>query len=184
MIGLESLRWLLTLVFAAATAFHLARVPRAGVTAEQRVSEALHLLMCGSMIVMIWPWGNAVPPAWWISGFALSTGWFAAHAVQSAGRRVAPVFFATATAAMVWTSAAPGGHLTMPGMRHEPGGYPAWINAALGGYLMLAALFWVVRGMRLSHLGTSQGADRPPHWPAVCHGVMSAGMGLALLSQS
>jgi hypothetical protein len=180
MIGLESLRWSLTVVFAIATAFHLTRVTRPAATAEERVSEALHLLMGASMIVMIWPWGAAVPSTWWISGFALSTGWFTAHAVRPAADRAAPVFFATAAATMVWMSAAPKGH-HMAGMAHGPD----WISTALGAYLVAAALGWVIRGMRLGRLGSGgPPPERPPHWTAVCHGVMSAGMGFSLLAMA
>ena len=182
MIGLESLRWSLTCAFAAATVFHLVRVLRPG--AGDRVSEALHLFMGGSMIVMIWPWGATVPPSVWATGFTLSTGWFLSRAVLAAGRRVAPIHFAAATAAMLWMSAAmPAQHPSMPNMP-EMSGYSqtAWISATLGGYLVAAALWWLVRGMHLRP--SAAAAADAPNWSSVCHATMSAAMGLALLAMS
>ncbi|HEX5202226.1 DUF5134 domain-containing protein [Paractinoplanes rhizophilus] len=205
MIGLESLRWSLTLAFAVATGFHLARLLRPGAGAE-RISDALHLLMGGSMIVMIWPWGGGVPAGVWAAGFTVSTGWFAARAVRAGGWRfaepgvrwpvctaagAAAVYFATSAAAMVWMSVA----MPAPHQHHlgtaEPaigpatgpdiGPAAAWVSAALGGYLVAAALWWVARGMRLAPAGP-HGAT--PHWPALCHAMMSAAMGLALLAMA
>ncbi|WP_433365383.1 DUF5134 domain-containing protein [Actinoplanes sp. CA-142083] len=183
MIGLESLRWSLTLAFAVATGFHLARVLRPG--GGERVTEALHLLMGGSMIVMIWPWGTWVPPGVWAVGFTISTGWFVTRAIRATGGRLTLMYFATAAAAMVWMSASMPeehhlGHATMPGMSAATG-YPAWISAALGAYLVAAALWWIARGMRLAP-ASPHGST--PHWAAVCHGMMSAAMGLSLLAMA
>jgi hypothetical protein len=178
MIGVESLRWALTLAFVVATAFHLTRVVRPG--GGDRVSEFLHLFMAGSMIPMIWPWGATVPPSVWITGFTLSTGWFVSRAILATGSRLPPAHFATATAAMLWMCAAmpAAGHHDMPGMR-PAAAYPAWISAALGGYLVAAALWWTVRGMRLQPAVV---AAWTPRWTEVCHATMSAGMGLVLLA--
>lgn len=197
MIGLMSLRWLLTAVFAAAAIFHLARWVRPQVTGRtasevHRTSELLHLVMCVSMIAMVWPWGTRVPGTVWVGVFTVSTGWFVAQAARSHGRRAAPAFFATAAAAMVWMSAAPahaappGGHhdMVMATASHAPSGYLAWISAGLGGYLMLAAIWWVIRGMRLAGLATTPPPDHSPNWSALCHGSMSAGMALALLAMA
>lgn len=169
MIGLESLRWSLTLVFAVATGFHLVRLLRGSAP-----EEALHLAMGVAMIVMIWPWGGAVPPALWTTGFAFSTGWFASRAVRPAAGRTAPLLFAGGTAAMVWMSAAPHHQ-----HHHGTTATATWVNAALGGFLVAASGWWLVRGMRL---GATTPAELTPHWPAVCHGLMSAGMGLSLLA--
>jgi Domain of unknown function (DUF5134) len=171
MIGLDALRWTLTLAFAGTIVFHLVRwLRRAGPGHE----DALHLVMGVAMIVMIWPSGQAVPRGAWIAGFALSAGWFLARAVDS--RRLVPLFFATTMGAMVWmTVAAPAGahaHLHHP--RRD------WVSAALGAYLVAASVGWVVRGMRLAPAAGS----RPPDWPALCHATMSGGMGLALLAMA
>ncbi|WP_433306359.1 DUF5134 domain-containing protein [Actinoplanes sp. CA-030573] len=171
MIGLESLRWSLTLVFAVATGFHLVRLLRGDAP-----EEAFHVVMGAAMIAMIWPWGGAVPATLWITGFAFSTGWFASRAVRPARDRTAPILFASGTAAMVWMSAAPHPH---PHLHHAAPSSVNWVDAALGGYLVAAALWWLVRGMRLD---AATPAELTPHWPAVCHALMSAGMGLSLLA--
>jgi Domain of unknown function (DUF5134) len=190
MVDIASLRWVLTVAFAVAAGFHLARSVRPGWGGD-RLSEVLHLTMCLAMIVMVWPWGVRVPATVWLAVFIASTGWFAMRAVRSAGgRRAVPVFFATAAAAMVWMSAspavaAPRHDVAMAGMGHASGGgYAAWISAGLGGYLMLAAGWWVVRGMRLGGLSSPPVSRSVPSWPALCHGVMSAGMAVALLAMA
>jgi hypothetical protein len=74
----------------------------------------------------------------------------------------------------------------MPGMggmgrENAAAGYPAWISAALGAYLVAAALWWTVRGMRLR---PAAAAPQALCWPEVCHATMSAAMGLALLAMT
>ena len=64
---------------------------------------------------------------------------------------------------------------------HTPAGYPAWISAALGAYLVAAALGWAVEGMRLRPAAV---VPQSPRWPEVCHATMSAAMGLALLAMA
>jgi hypothetical protein len=232
MVALESLRWLLTAVFGAATAFHLVRCLRPGAAfpappVGHRFAEVLHLTMGASMIVMIWPWGERVPPAAWVAVFMAATGWFAAAAAGSAShsaegsashspggsasdnpseqepgaghleggspsgatRRFAPAFFATATGAMAWMGAAMPAQAAgvMPGMTMHPStASAAWLSGALsgalGGYLVLAAIWWTLRGLRLHRLSTAPAAPQPVSWGSLCHGLMSAGMGLALLT--
>lgn len=195
MIGLESLRWLLTVAFGSTAVFHLVRCLRPipawpSPAAEHRVSETLHLVMGLSMIVMIWPWGEIVPMPVWIVLFALSTGWFVARTVWATRRRAVPAFFATVMATMVWMGASvpaqatAGDHagMAMAGMQRAPIGYAGWCSALLGGYLVLAALWWAGRGMRIGGLATATAVSRPLGWPALCHAVMSAGMGVALLT--
>ena len=183
MIGLESLRWLLTVAFGSTAVFHLLRCLRPA-AAEHRVSETLHLVMGLSMIVMIWPGGEIVPMPAWIAVFAMSTGWFVARTVWATRHRAAPAFFATAMATMVWMGAsmpAPAS-AAMAGMEHTRIGYAGWCSALLGVYLVLAALWWAGRGMRVGGLSTAAAVSRPLGWPALCHAVMSAGMGVALLA--
>jgi Domain of unknown function (DUF5134) len=154
MIGLEPLRWALTVALAAASAFHLVRSVRPAGT-EGRPAESLHLLMGVSMIAMIWPWGGVVPVAGWVAVFAGATGWFVIRAVRSVARLI-PVFFASTMAAMIWMAVtmpahAPG-HPAMSGMSGSPG--PAgWIDGTLGVCLMGAALWWLAAGMRLGSVG-------------------------------
>jgi uncharacterized protein DUF5134 len=188
----ESLRWVLTAALVLASAYHLTRVPR--VLGAERVSETLHLTMGVSMVAMLWPWGSAVPAPLWVAVFTASTGWFAARALRSAGRRLALSLFAGSMAAMAWMGA------TMPAMaassmsmsmgdmpmegpgRLTTGGV---ISGLLGGYLMVAAGWWFVRGLRLGGLATTPApGPRPLSWSAICHGLMSAAMGLALLAMA
>ena len=184
MIGLESLRWALTCALAVATMFHLVRVLRPA--GAGFVDEVLHLFMGGSMIAMIWPWGSGVPAGVWVTGFTLSTGWFVSRAIVATGSRLAPIYFASATAAMLWMAATTStGKSEMSRMGHAhaaAAGYPAWISAALGAYLVAAALWWTVRGMQLRPAAVP--APQTPRWPEVCHATMSAAMGLALLAMA
>jgi hypothetical protein len=182
MIGLESLRWALTGAFAVATVFHLVRVLRPA--GAGFVDEVLHLFMGGSMIAMIWPWGSGVPASVWVTGFTLSTGWFVSRAIVATGSRLAPIYFASATAAMLWMAATTStDQNAVPGMvyEHAVTGYPAWISAALGAYLVAAAVWWAVRGLRLR---PAVAEPQSPRWPEVGHATMSAAMGLALLAMT
>lgn len=191
MIALVSLRWALTVPFTGAGVFHLVRNLRPQ-PAEHRISEALHFTMCVAMIVMVWPWGARMPPAIWVTVFTLSTGWFVASAAWSPGRRLGPSFSAATAVAMVWmrvsmpAQAAPGhgrSAMAMPGMSHSPTGNTAWMSAGLGLAMVAIAAWWVGRGMRLTVPAASAEPDAP-NWPALCHGLMSAGMGLALLAMA
>jgi uncharacterized protein DUF5134 len=184
----ESLRWVLTVAFVVASAYHLARVPRTA--GADRVSEAAHLTMGVAMVAMIWPWGGVVPPAAWVGVFTASTGWFVVRALRSAGRRGVLGLFASSMAACAWMGATTpaqaspahgmpmpveGAHLTTAGL----------VSGLLGGYLVVAALWWFARGLRLGGLATTPApGPRPPSWSALCHGLMSAGMGLALLAMA
>jgi hypothetical protein len=197
MVGLEPLRWALTVAFGATSAFHLVRCLRPAVfpqpVGELWVSETLHLLMGVSMVAMIWPWGGLIPAPVWVAVFTASTGWFVVRALRSAGRRVVLGFFATSMAIMVWmgasipAQASTAGGAGMDGMIMGSGrlGPAAWISALLGGYLLVAAFWWFFRGLRLGHLRTSSPAvARPLSWGSMCHGLMSIGMGLALLAMA
>jgi hypothetical protein len=88
---------------------------------------------------------------------------------------------------MLWMAATTSADKSeMPGMsgmgrEHAAAGYPAWISAALGAYLVVAALWWIVRGMRLRPAPV---APQALGWPEVCHATMSAAMGLALLAMT
>jgi hypothetical protein len=189
MIGLVSLRWVLTAAFAGAAVFHLAGCVRSAHAGRprgvrRRTSEVLHLLMGVSMIAMVWPWGEVVPRLLWLALFAAATAWFGARALWSPGGRLVPVFFATAMAAMVWMTVSMPAAGSQSHHHHGGVGYAGWVSGVIGGYLVLAAGWWIVRGMRLGGLSTADAAPRAPHWPAVCHGVMSVGMGLTLLAMA
>jgi hypothetical protein len=180
-IGPESLRWVLTAAFVLASGYHLARLRSS--PGHHRVSEAIHLVMGVAMTAMIWPWGHVVPPAVWVGVFTASTGWFLVWAWRSVGRRVVLGLFATSMAACAWMGAAmpaqaSSGAMTMP-MASPHLTTAGLISGLLGGYLVIAAAWWFRRGLRLGGLAT---APRPVSWSALCHGLMSFGMGLALLA--
>jgi hypothetical protein len=195
MIGLASLRWVLSTAFVLTSGYHLARCLRPrrlpGPIAETWISEALHLVMGISMIVMIWPWGEVVPVPVWAAVFTASTGWFVARTFRSTGRRLVPIFFASSMAAMVWmgvsmpAQASAGSHpgMAMEGMSMPAGsiGVTGWVSGLLGGYLVAVAFWWIFRGLRL---GPVVGRPRPLSWSSLCHGLMSIGMGLALLAMA
>jgi hypothetical protein len=181
----ESLRWILTVALAGSTVFHLGRVPRPRVHHEHRIAESLHAVMGLAMLAMLWPFGRAVPASAWLVVFAGSAGWFAAQASRAGKRWVVPAYFATAAAAMVWMSGAmpAGPAMDMPGMEHASGGRAAWAAAAIGCYLVAAGVGWLLNGLRLGALRTPEAVRPAPcHWPALCHGVMSVSMGLAMLT--
>jgi hypothetical protein len=198
MIGLASLRWVLSAVFVLTSGFHLGRCLRPrrlpGPVAENWISEALHLIMGISMIVMIWPWGAIVPVPVWAAVFTASTGWFAARTRRSA-RRLVPIFFASSMATMVWmgvsmpaqASSTDRSGMVMEGMTmsNGPVGVAGWISGLLGGYLVAVAFWWFARGLRLGPAPAVAGrGPQPLSWSSLCHGLMSIGMGLALLAMA
>jgi Domain of unknown function (DUF5134) len=199
MIVLASLRWILSTIFVLTSGFHLTRCLRPrrlpGPVTENWVSEALHLIMGISMIVMIWPVGEWVPVPVWAAVFTASTGWFAARTFWSAGRRPAPIFFASSMAAMVWmgvsmpaqASSGDRSGMVMDGMTMSSGpvGVAGWISGLLGGYLVVVAFWWFARGLRLGPApAVAGGRPQPLSWSSLCHGLMSIGMGLALLAMA
>jgi hypothetical protein len=198
MIANDGLRWVLSVVFGGLAGYHLLQclrrpTSRPSPMAEHWLSEVVYLVMGLSMLAMIWPWRPAVPDVAWVVIFTVSTGWFLIRAVSALSDRVAPVLSAVATGVMVWMVASmprppsAGGHggMDMAGMGHVPVGGAGWAGPLLGGYLVLAACWWVGRAMRIGRLlsGTNAVA-RPLDWSALCHGVMSAGMGMALLAMT
>jgi hypothetical protein len=173
-----------------------------------RLSEAVHIAMGVSMVAMIWPWGRTVPPAVWVAVFAASTGWFLFRAVRAAGRRFVLGLFATSMAACAWMGAtmpaqasgargdavAMGGSAmdgsamggsAMDGMTMGAGHLTTTgvVSGLLGGCLVVAAGWWFRRGLRLGSLAAAPD-PRPFSFSALCHGLMSAAMGLALLTMA
>lgn len=194
MIGLGSLRLLLTLMFVVTSCFHLVRcLPVAGRRAcDSPAVEAVHLLMGLSMIAMIGPWAAVVPVLWWVLVFGCAGIWFTVRAVRTGGRGPTYAYLASMTGAMAWmglselltapaTVAGHPGHGMAPAADTRPG---ALVSATLGVYLITAGCWWWARGMRVATLGERGAATAREsiQWHAVCHGLMSAGMGLVLLA--
>jgi hypothetical protein len=85
-IGNESIRCGLTVLFAAVGAVYLVagaralrrRGPRRG---RPAVGAGLHVLMCAAMISMCWSWGTAIPVIALVTVFTGAAGWFAGQAL-------------------------------------------------------------------------------------------------------
>lgn len=207
MIGLGSLRCLLTLMLVTSSGFHLARcLPMPGrqrgahgACGSRVVVEMLHLLMGVSMIAMIWPRAAPIPVLCWVPVFAGAGIWFTIRSLRPGSRDAASVYSASMSAAMVWMGltelldgptalggpTATTGHQTHDMAVSGPGVASAtWVSGALGAYLVAAACWWWARGMRVTTLGGwgTTTARESIQWIAVCHGLMSAAMGLALLA--
>ena len=171
-----SLRWPLTLVLLAVTAFHAVRLAYWLIRRDRRrsrhLSEALHVVMGAGMLVMSWPWSATVPAIAWATVFAPVTAWFAhLAAADRPAHRTEHVNFAVAAAAMAWMTAT----MTTPGTAHTHGpaitqhlhgtaaATPWWstsTSALLGSYLVLAAIWWAARNTRLT-----------PQWPTPAPGA-------------
>jgi hypothetical protein len=52
----------------------------------------------------------------------------------------------------------------------------------VGCYLAIPGFWWIGHAMRFGEFAVAGGAPRPVRWPALVHGLMSAGMGLAVLA--
>lgn len=116
MIAESGLRWLLTVLFAALTAYGLWRVVRptghaghgGNVAFASRMAHLLHALMALAMGVMVWPWGMGLPAAPQVVFFVLAAVWFPAAALVwgGSGRRRRAVWralpHALVMAAMAW----------------------------------------------------------------------------------
>jgi hypothetical protein len=159
------LRWLLTVVFGAATVWSASGrwVSRPGdpATGTDRISDLLHALLGIAMIVMVWPWGMAVPAGPQIVVFALATIWFLRLALvppRSGAAIVRPrwslsLHHAVMAGTMLWlvaTIPAVPSVLTV-GMRSHPQhqmpamggtgpGVRVVVGVVLAGYFLLAAL--------------------------------------------
>ncbi|RKT88521.1 protein of unknown function [Saccharopolyspora antimicrobica] len=132
------LRWVLTVVFAAAALWGLHRLIRAEPIATvsgrlaqagqdqavpaspaMRISAAWHVVMSAAMIAMCWPWGMAIPVNPQLVVFGVMTGWFLVLAADvrwcTAHRRWQQLHHAAMAAGMFWMLAA------MPAlMSHAP----------------------------------------------------------------
>ncbi|WP_269855523.1 DUF5134 domain-containing protein [Streptomyces sp. RPT161] len=131
MIAAHGLRWTLTLLFAAVTAYSAARTLRpgrahGGSTVAERVTHSVHALMGLAMIAMVWPWGMRLPTTPQVVVFSLASAWFVASALLH-GRwvwgsdgdghpRLHGVPHAVMMGAMAWMLA------VMPGATHRSHG--------------------------------------------------------------
>ncbi|WP_037355130.1 DUF5134 domain-containing protein [Amycolatopsis orientalis] len=102
MITEPGLRWILTVLFAAAGVFCLYRcVRRPGLTG--RVADALHAAMCAGMVTMAWPATMTFARIPQVVLFAAAAGWFAVTAALGFGHgRLPGAHHALMMAGMAW----------------------------------------------------------------------------------
>lgn len=103
MIEATGLRWILTVVFAAAGAFCLYRCVRQGAVAS-RIGDVLHAAMCVAMVAMAWPATMGVAGLGQVVLFGFAAAWFAVAAARGSahGGRRHPAYHAAMMLAMVW----------------------------------------------------------------------------------
>jgi hypothetical protein len=136
------LRWVLAALFGFSAGYCAWRLLRSGALRSGRlrgcVGHVFHLLMCLSMLAMIWPGTPTAPYSAQVVVFAVATFWFAALAVGGSSRRPGLTGFACASgrgaawyhttmmAAMLWMAAVMSGQLL-------GGGQPAAAAPRSGG---------------------------------------------------
>ncbi|MBB4684144.1 DUF5134 domain-containing protein [Amycolatopsis jiangsuensis] len=194
------LRWILTLLFAAAAAFCLYRCARR-TRFSGRVSEGLHALMCAGMVTMAWPatMDFARLPqivlftaaAVWFAVTTGGHGWFARthHTLMMAGMAwmvfAMPLAMAGMTGMTGMTGPMTGGEhagmdmgsgMTMTG--HAPG-HVVVVAVALTVFFVAAGLVWLSRA-----IDRARGEQRPGRRTAglATEGVMSLGMAVMTLT--
>lgn len=194
MIAEAGLRWILTLLFAAAGAFCLYRCARRpGVSG--RVADALHAAMCVGMVTMAWPATMTFARMPQVVLFAAAAGWFAVsaalgmghgrlpgahHALMMAGMAWMAFVMPSAMAGMTMSATAMGGEhagmdmgdagMTMTG--HAPGHVVA-VAAVLAVVFLVAGVAWLARA--IDHARTVARPGRREVGLAM-EGVMSLGM--------
>ena len=178
MVELVSLRWLLTVIFAATTAYDLRRLARRA-SSDHRISALADAVMSTAMIVMVWPWGHAVSAPAWLLVFGAGAAWFAGRALVDAGRRRVHLIAAGTNAAMAYMGAAPAGHHGTARPVDLLG------TTTIGVWLLAAAVIWCVhaaRGFRWSLSPVRPAQPITPAHSSLCRAVMCSGMALAVLA--
>ncbi|ATY11516.1 DUF5134 domain-containing protein [Amycolatopsis sp. AA4] len=194
MITEPGLRWILTVLFAAAGAFCLYRcVRRTGWNG--RVADALHAAMCVGMVTMAWPATMTFARIPQVVLFAAAAGWFAVsaawgfghgrlpgahHALMMAGMAWMAFAMPSAMAGMTMSAAAMGGEhagmdmgdasMTMTG--HAPAQVVV-VAAVLAVVFLVAGIAWLARA--IDHARTVARPGRR-EIGLVMEGVMSLGM--------
>lgn len=194
MIAETGLRWILTLLFAAAGTFCLYRCARRpGVGG--RVADALHAAMCAGMVTMAWPATMTFARMPQVVLFAAAAGWFAVsaalgfghgrlpgahHALMMAGMAWMAFVMPSAMAGMTMSATAMGGEhagmdmgdagMTMTG--HAPAHMMA-VAAVLAVVFLAAGVAWLARA--IDHARTVARPGRREVGLAM-EGVMSLGM--------
>ncbi|MGW7536473.1 DUF5134 domain-containing protein [Amycolatopsis sp. NPDC054798] len=194
MIAEPGLRWILTVLFAAAGAFCLYRCVRRPVLSG-RVADALHAAMCAGMVTMAWPATMTFARLPQVVLFAAAAGWFAVstalgfghgrlpgahHALMMAGMAWMAFAMPSAMAGMTMSATAMGGEhagmdmggagMTMTG--HAPA-HVVVVAAVLAVVFLVAGIGWLARA--IDHARTVARPGRREIGLAM-EGVMSLGM--------
>ncbi|KAA9154667.1 DUF5134 domain-containing protein [Amycolatopsis acidicola] len=198
MIPEPTLRWILTIAFAAVGAFCVYRCVRHG-GAAHRVSDLLHIAMCAGMIAMAWPAGMNLARVPQILLFSAAAVWFAGllvFDVRGHHGKLSLGYHAAMLAAMAWmvlVMPAPMSGMTMAEM--PTGGEHAGMSMGAGtmtldapphvtvvalvltaGFLV-AGVFWLARA-----IDTARVADGP-RLPAAGLAVDAVmGLGMAVMT--
>ncbi|WP_406630521.1 DUF5134 domain-containing protein [Amycolatopsis sp. WGS_07] len=188
------LRWILTLLFAAAGVFCLYRCAlRPGLSG--RVADALHAAMCAGMVTMAWPATMTFARMPQVVLFTAAAGWFAVTAVLGLGHgRLPGAHHALMMAGMAWMafvmpSAMAGMTMSATSMGAEHAGmdmgdagmtmtghapvHVVVVAVALAVVFLVAGLVWLARA--IDHARTVARPGRREAGLAM-EGVMSLGM--------
>ena len=192
MIDNAALQLTLTGVFACAAAYYFVPAVAANPAAE-RVDAAWHVLAGIAMVVMLWPWGMAVPPMAGAAVFACAAVWFAGQATVGGGSRLSHWYHAVMMTSMVamWVVMAhrtPGAAAAHPDSamasmamaasdmphHHAPATSPSWVAPAM---LAVGAVYLLVAGVFTFAVWRTRGARR-----CGASALMAAGMGATFLA--
>ena len=176
-------RWIVTAVLIGITGPPLLVAMRRGAPLV-RVGAITHIVMCGSMALMAWPWRQEVAVWPQVAFFACAGAWFTAQSavivvdgVVPARLAWVPAVHASGMFAMVWMLVA---MVLAPHQHHSAGQISSAVSlsAVVLGFTMLAVTAWWTR-RALRALTASR---RPGHaWTSAAHAVVHAVMALMLL---
>lgn len=208
MIADLTLRWVVTVLFAASVAECGYSLTRHRHSRRSAVGHSLHLIMSVAMIVMAWPFGMDVPNIPPLIFFVVAALWFLASTVALRahhGAALTGVYHAAMMGAMAWMYAVMDGSLlpgttsmgsmtmaadadtSMAGMDMSSGshaenmsttGWVAGVDIALVIGFGVAALWWLYRYLS-ARQSDSRGQSRLiDHAGTLCQAFMAAGMSI------
>ena len=183
MVTAAAARWLLTAVFTGTALGSVAALWQAGVRrAADRVSDALHALMCAALVVMTW-WSEPTIAVWLQTAlFGCAMLWFGVTGTRQPGSsrlgRWPGFHHALMAGAMIWMITAMPMHLSGPAHNSmRATSHPTAVlvlSVLLAGNFSLAAVCWLARAVNTR--------GRLNDRAAASHGVISAGMATMLLA--
>lgn len=202
-----ALRWVVTLLFAAAVAECGYSLTRHRHSARSVVGHLLHLIMSVAMIVMAWPFGMEVPNIPPMVFFVVAALWYLGVVVATRIGRRTPLlglYHSAMMGAMAWMYAVmdgtllPGttpmmpmamsdsGHMSMAGMdmssSHDGHAMSStgWVSVANTAIVIgfgVAALWWLYRYL-VARQSDPGGRSLLRHAGTLCQAFMAAGMAI------